>query len=508
MNLNKVFKKHTQKEVDQAIQYIKELNWIHKPMIALNEANKDALLTIFIGVDDKYQLAALASDIQAKCVEYFNIKAEATTGRDVVSPETNAKNKISVELIALNKKLEAQLPKEMYAIYTSKYNAMAAFYPSSDFMTLESGNVPTIHHPESFAHSSALSHIKTSGSPKCFGNISVTPPASGAIYTYISETFSNSAFIAHCIRGSSLSTWSKYTNGRSIPVSVNWGLFLLNIGIHPLYKLEHRANTKKIVEDPLFQDVFPNWNTTFNFEMWEKFRKFDLEPYQRNNAPTHKQLNVEETQKEFRESVESWYRLGNALPEYSTAGKLMEALENAFKSLSTKPHLWKNVYNIILDLSAKKAFKQTLTRDYIEAYSKPHVYDKDLDSIIFELSSAAAFLHLEANPSANIYTMLRHLADPKSGDIQTITSLTGISAETWVRYDQGTRIPHSAAWTAIILSLDIHPIYKVVKRTDKKELEKVFKVYKELHHAVVPKKHEFSLGYDDTFEDFMKIVNA
>ena len=508
MKLDKVFKTHTPEEVAQAIAYIKEMRWIHKPMVAMNEENKDALLTIFFGADDQYNLIDLANQIQAKCIEYVNVKAEATSGREVVSPETAMKSKIANELIALNKKLEKQLPKDIYSIYTSKFNAMAAFYPSSEFIKLENGDSPKVAHPKSFTHSSVLSNLDNKGCPKGLNYISVTAPTSGAIYTHLADTFSNTAFLVHCLRGSSLSTWSKYTNGRSVPVSVSWGLFLLTLGIHPLYKLEHRTNTKKLVEDPLFKDIFPNWNETFNFEMWEKFRKFDLESYQRTTPPVHEKIDVDAVQQEFRDVVTQWYAEGNSLVGYSTAQKLIESIDSAHQALDTRPSNWKNVYNIILDLSNQKAFKQTQTRIYVEAYSKRHEFNPELDKLIFELSSAASFLHLEANPSPNMYTMLRHLAEPKSGDIQVITSLTGISPETWTRYDQGTRIPHSSAWTSIILSLDIHPIYKVIKRTDEAELEKVFTVYKELHHIVVEKKHEFSLPNDATFEDFMKIVQS
>ena len=508
MKLDKVFKTHSAEEVAEAVKLIKDLGWIHKPTIALNESVKDALLAIFIGTDDKHGLINLAESIQAKCVEYVNVKAEATTGRSVVSPETAQKNKISEEIIKLVKQLEVQLPKEIYASYTSKFNAMAAFYPSSEFISFDTDNTLKIANPKSFSYSSVLGKTNDKGDPIGLSNISVTAPTSGAIYTYIADTFSNTAFLVHCLRASSLSAWSKYTNGRSIPVSVGWGLFLLTLGIHPVYKLEHRTNTKKLVEDPLFKDLFPNWNETFNFEVWEKFRKFDLEPYQRTSPPVHQKINVDEAQQEFKDVVKQWYAEGNTLSPYKTAEELIVSLENAHKSLDTRPGNWKNVYQIILDLSNLKAYKQTQTRIYIEAFSKRHEFNPELDQLIFDLSSAASFLHLEANPSPNMYTMLRHLADPKGGDIQVITGLTGISPETWTRYDQGTRLPHSSAWTSIILSLDIHPIYKMVKRTDEAELKKVFTVYKELHHALVPKKHEFSLEADATFKDFMKLINA
>lgn len=61
-------------------------------MIALNEQNKDALLTTFIGTDDKYNLADLATRIQAKCLEYMKVMPEASSGgKKVVSNETAEK---------------------------------------------------------------------------------------------------------------------------------------------------------------------------------------------------------------------------------------------------------------------------------------------------------------------------------------------------------------------------------------------------------------------------------
>lgn len=505
MLLNKEFKNKNEPEaVASAAEYLRELKFIHKPMIALSEHNKDALLTVFIGTDDKHNLADIATRIQAKCLEYMKVMPEASSGGNkVVSNETAEKNRIASELIALNKELEKRLSKVPYSIHTSKFNAMAAFYPSSEFLVYRPDqNRAEITHPKSFEHSSVLS---TSGNKNGYPNIAVTAPTSGAVYSYLADIFGNSSLLAHCLRASALSTWSKYTNGRSVPVSVSWGLFLLALGIHPFYKLEHRHNTKKLMEDPLFKDIFPFWNETFNHELWDKFKKYDLEPFSRSRNKKEAELDLPALREEFYEVVKQWYAEGNSHPEYSTVEALFDDVKENLNDETRTDTSWKKVSGIILDLSNLKVFRQNKTRLYVIAFSQPHTFSEDLADNIFDLSSIATFLHLEANPSPNIYTMLRHLADPETGNSQAITKLTGISAETWVRYDQGTRIPHSSAWTSIVISLDIHPIYKVVKRTNKDEIEKVYKVFKELHLGVTSNRdNEFFMPDDVTFEQFFE----
>ena len=488
-------------DIAKAREYLKELKFISKPMVALNQQNKDALLTVFIGEDDKYDIAPLAREIQAKCLEYVNVKSEENSDKkSLISPEAAKKSKIAQELVALNQKLEKQLPQEIYSQYTTKYNALAAFYPSSDFMVLSNkGEVPILADTDCLKYSTVLSTPTIKG----FKKISVSSPTSGLVYSYLAETFNNSSFLVHCLKASSASAWSKYTNGRSIPMSVNWGLFLLTIGIHPLYKLEHRNNTEELVETPLFKDVFPNWKDTFDMNAWQKFKKYDLLKYdERNKTVQHEAINQQELRDQFKQFVTEWFAAGNTHPQFDSAEELIKTIEDYYNNLKNKPGYWNHINNIILDLSNKKVFKQTFTRLFVIAFSPKHTFAKDLDSKIFSLSCVASFLHLEANPSPNMYVMLRHLADPNA-DIHLITSLTGISHETWIRYEQGTRIPHSAAWTAILMALDIHPIYKVVKRTDQKEMKKAFEVYKEIHHAFSSDKSEFKLDQNATFEDFL-----
>lgn len=505
MLLNKVFKnKNEPEEVASALDLLSGFKFIHKPMIALNEQNKDALLTTFIGTDDKYNLADLATRIQAKCLEYMKVMPEASSGgKKVVSNETAEKNRLSSELIGLNKELEKGLSKVPYSVHTSKFNAMAAFYPSSEFLVYEpDSEAMVISNPKSFEHSAVLGK---GGDKNGYPNIAVCPPTSGAVYSFLGDIFGNSSLLVHCLRASALSTWSKYTNGRSVPVSVSWGLFLLALGIHPFYKLEHRQNTKNLMADPLFKDLFPFWNETFNYELWDNFKKYDLESFSRPKNAKINDLNLPELRQEFYDVVKQWYADGNALSDYATAEALIESVNENLSNETRKPTSWKTVSNIILELSNQKAFRQNLTRLFIIAFSEPHTLDNDLADQIFELSSIATFLHLEANPSPNIYTMIRHLADPETGSSQAITSLTGISPETWVRYDQGTRIPHSSAWTSIIVSFDIHPIYKVIKRTDKAEIEKVFNVLKKLHSNVnATKNNEFDLSKEETLERFLE----
>lgn len=506
MLLNKVFKnKNDAQDVASAKEYVDELKFIHKPMIALNEKNKDALLTIFCGENDPQNLADMAKQIQDKCLEYVKIMPEASSGSNkVISNETLEKNRIAAELIKLNKELEKRLAKTSYPLHTSKYNAIAAFYPSSEFMVFKGeGLEPIMANPKSLQHSSVLSDKDAA---KNRPPLSVAAPVSGNVYSHLSNIFVNPSLLVNSLRASALSTWSKYTNGRSVPVAVSWGLFLLALGIHPFYKLEYRKNTRELMEDPLFKDIFPLWNETFNYELWDSFKKYDLKPISRPQRTKVKDLDLVELRQEFYAIVRDWYAQGNALPDYATAEALIKDVNQNLNDLTREANSWKTVSNIILDLSNQKAFRQNKTRLFVIAFSQPHTFSESLDDDIFDLSSVATFLHLEANPSANIYTMLRYLVSPLTGKSDDITKLTGISPETWIRYDQGTRIPHSSAWTSIIVGLDLHPIYKVVKRTDKDEIEKAFNVYKDLHFGTAVGKKSSSIDFhiedDMTFDEF------
>lgn len=497
---------YSEGEIAAAKRHLSEIKLFSKSIIALNQKNQDAFLALLIGQNNKFGLYEATIEIQDKIREYLNTSDNGDLGGSEKVKATQIKNKISNEIVDLNKKLVEILRNpeliEIYRPYTTIYLATSAFYPISEFMyLLDQGEKVYLVSEEDLKHSVPLQEKPFKG----YGYIAVSPPTSATAYSYIIETFKNTNFLVHCLGTTSTSAWSKYTNGRSIPVAVTWGLFLLATGIHPLYKLEHRDLSDGFLDTVLFKDLFPNWKADFNCAIWDKFSGYDLKPYSPPKNKKHESLDLPALRKEFEGIVRNWYKQGNSLSNFTTADGLIEALNRKFKNLPNNLGLWKDINTIILELSRKKAFPQSKTRLFIASYAIENTFSDELDDRIFKLSSTASFLHFDANPSSNIYTMLRYLADDSIGDIRKITLLTGVSNETWTRYEQGTRIPHSAAWTSILLCLDLHPIYRIKKRVGNEELKLAYSVYKEIHQSITPKIEEFHLHESMDFNDFLKI---
>ena len=497
---------YSEGEVAAAKRHLSEIKLFSKSIIALNQKNQEAFLSLLIGENNQFGLYEIAIEIQDKILEYLNTSDNNISSSEKIKA-SQIKNKISNEIVDLNKKLVDILRNpelvEIYRAYTSIYLATSAFYPISEFMhLLDKGERVSLVSKDDLKHSAPLQEVPFKG----YGYIAVSPPTSSSAYSYLNETFKNSSFLVHCLGTNSTSAWSKYTNGRSIPVAVTWGLFLLAVGIHPLYKLEHRNLADGFLDTILFRDLFPNWEADFNSAMWEQFGGEDLKPYQAPKNRKHESLDLPALRKEFEGVVQAWYKQGNQLPNFATANTLIETLNRKFDNLPNNLGLWKDINAIVLELSRKKAFPQSKTRLFITAYAIENTFSDELDDQIFKLSLTASFLHFDANPSSNIYTMLRYLADDSIGDIRKITLLTGVSNETWTRYEQGTRIPHSAAWTSTLLCLDLHPIYRIKKRVGAEELKRAYNVYKEIHQSITPKTEEFHLHESMDFNDFLKIA--
>lgn len=483
MLLNKTIKSsYTAKEVAAARAKLDEINYLSKPLIALNEENKEIILTVLIGENDEYGLAPIVQQINSLIAEYHSIPfAKGLDKTRPPSTEMKLKAAIAKKLIDLNKALDEKLPAEIYAKHATKFNTATAFYPSPSFISIKGkGEFPIINDETSMKHSAVLSSTTLKG----YGKIAVTPPASHAVYSYLAETYST-MFLIHCMKASSPGTWSKYTNGRSLPSGVNWGLMLLALGIHPLYKVKHRTNIKEVASSPLFQDILPNWVENFDFALWEKLAKTDLKPHPnaKGPAPVHTQIDLAAERKMFKNNIRDWYNKGNVYKNYATADDLIKKLDDWYDRLKSNASLSKDINKVILDMVSMNAFSQTSTRHYIIAYSIDHKMPDNLDQLIFDNSVIASFLHIEGNPSPNTYIALRHLTNP-TGEISTLSGYAGISTETWVRYEQGTRIPHNSAWTSILLALDLHPIYKLIPRTDENEIEVMKQIYLQLHHSI------------------------
>lgn len=470
----------TAEEVEAAKKELGQLGFLSKTMISLNQDYKTKLATILIGEHDKDKLLPLAQKIQDKFVEYYDITIEVNTSGNHVSPETEAKKVIANELIQLNKSLNNALDVEIYAPFTSKFNAVSAFYPSPSFLHsnlsshIEAVYEAPIQHSSSFKLDDIVPNY----------NIAVTPPSSTGLYSYLAETFPSAEFLTHCLKSSSISTWSKYNIGRSRPMPSAWGLFLLALGLHPIYKLKIRENADEFAENALFQDLFPNWQTTFNAQQWRSLKRYDLQPYETNIQITHKEVNVEEYRAELLDHLKQWYKDGKKFRQFKTAQAVYAHLEELSDPKTFNDDKQKEIIEILLEMVKLAIFRQTFTRWVIGAFTPQYTFSADLDDKIYDQSSVASLLHLECNPNPNIYVMLRSLFDDESGFAETITHASGVSRETWSRYEQGTRIPHNVAWTSIVLAIDMHPIYRLVKRKDSPNTKEVYEIYQELHQTL------------------------
>lgn len=489
-------------EISTAKTIISDIKLLTRPLVALNKENQNAFLTILIGENNQFGFYDLANNIEEKINLYLN-----TSTIDKKVNSTHIKTKITDEIAVLGKNLSDALRNpEVGALFGGNVNvllAASAFYPSLDFMTLlDKGEKVSISNLEDLKNSITLKESQFKG----FGYLAVSPPTSSTAYSYINETFNNSPFLLYCLNANSASSWSKYTNGRSIPTAIGWGLLLLAIGIHPVYKLHHRTNRKEFIETDLFKDLFPTWDTSFSEELWNNFGSGDLKPYVQPKTRSFYNPNHASLRLKLEASIVAWYTKGKQLTNYPTAQKLIDTLNQKYLALSRNLSLWRDINEIILSLSRNKVFPQTDTKLYIAAYSIDYTFDKDLHLKVFKLSSVASFIHFDANPNPNTYTMLRYLADGKTGDVRKISFLTGISTESWIRYEQSNRVANNAAWTIALFCFDLHPVYRVEKRTEPSEIKLAYTVYKQLHQTTTPKTEEFHLHESMDFNDFQKII--
>lgn len=558
--MTRVTKPFSSTEVANASAYLKDLQHITKPMVAMNTKIRDALLTVIIGTEDKFNLIPISIEINEKYEQYYSIIAASMSGdskRSAVPIDCIERLQIATDLTILAQALSEAISKNTQATFTTKYNAVAAFFPAPEFATIgeEPSSATTYKNEADLKFSRVADKISLSGlktrvisdipeyepcaknsnfededivqddqeaSPllsagkvlelstlnkQGFPLIAVTPPSTGEAYSYLNNTFNNAGFLLQALRSNSASAWSKYTNGRSVPSSITWGMLLLAIGIHPAYKLVQRKDVASYLKSDLFKDIHPNWENIFDTDVWSYFRDRDLMPYEVEQVPVHEKVDYAAMRELLFTKIFEWFRdnpngeiLGHTDPMELTVkiGILHSGSANNIE-------MSREINKIILDLSKNKAFDQKITRKFIAAYAPPHEFSPELDNDIFKLSRVAFFLHFDANPCPNVMAMFRYLPD-RTGDVSLISQLTGISPETWARYEQGTRIPYSAAWTSILLSLDLHPIYRLENRKDEEELLLAYRIYKDLHFSVSQKSKDFKIPPNSSFEYFKNAV--
>lgn len=466
----------TAEQVENAKQFLANLGFISKPVVVLNSQVKKNLLTLLLGSHDK-TFFDLAMQLNEKFNEYYAVPVEVNTTERPVGDETKAKTALCLEIIKINAQLNKLITPDVFSPYTSKYNALSALYPSPQFLEAdisanikETDSIPMKH-----------SAFFTPKGPKPFFNIAVAPPASSLAYHYITETFPNASFLIHSIKSNSISAWSKYTNGRTRPMAISWGLFLMAIGLHPLYKLALREDTNAAMDNTFFKDLYPNWNKTFNAKQWKELRAYDLLPFEPDKEVIHEKINTSQLRAELLSHLSTWYEKGNQLRNFNTAIEVYHHLNNLNAERAQNPDKQNEINELILEMSKASVFGQNRTRWYILSFSEQQKFSSDLDERIYKQTSVATYLHLEPNPNPNLYIMLRSLFVDEGALATSITHASGVSRETWARYEQGTRIPHNTAWTSVMLTLDAHPIYRLVKRSAPKEIEAVYKIYRELH---------------------------
>ena len=555
MLFTQIDKPFSAKEVANADAFLKETPQITKPMVAMNTKIRDALITVLVGTDDKYNLIPISQSINTKFTEYYSILAASMTGdskRSAVPVDCIERLQIANDITILASDLSDAMSIDAHAAYTSKFNAVAAFFPVPEFAEMgeEPSSKTTYSNKADLNFSRVVDKVKMSSLkvksfeeipefeniknknnnhedesslddlsadeiefqlPKYnrqgFPLIAVTPPSTGEAYGYLNDTFNNAGFLLQALRSNSASAWSKYTNGRSVPSAITWGMLLLAIGIHPAYNLVQRKNVDAYTKSDLFKDIHPNWGNIFDLDVWNYFRDSDLKPYQVEDVPVHDKVDYPAMRELLKEKIVAWYSAnkGKTILGFKDSVELITRIGMLHTGSATSIELTREINKIILELSRNKAFDQKITRLFIAAYAPPHEFSPTLDDDIFKLSKVAFFLHYDANPSPNIMAMLRHLPNG-TGDISLISQLTGISQETWGRYEQGTRVPYSAAWSAILLSLDLHPIYQLENRKDEAELELAYRVYKDLHFAVSKSSKDFKLPANASFELFKSAI--
>lgn len=378
---------------------------------------------------------------------------------------------------------------------TVEGNALSAIYPVSqcldDDLKISADDI-------------AVSNVLNKTNPNGFPKVAILPPVSNSSYMALANVFDQSIFLSRLMKSGS-SIWAKYCNGRATPTSHSWGLLLLSLNLHPYYELTLRTNYHEYSKTELFKAIFPNWDYQAN-ENFAQLKAVDLKPYV-FFSDTYKPepVSQEEYAIQFKEHVSKFYASKPSdadlkLVGYNSAEELFSFLEQSKKDLSDNPSLWMKINKPIINLSSLKAFPHKKLKNYIAAFSHYVSDDVELAKQISSVSHIGHYIYVEANHNNNIFPLLRHIVS-ENGDFNSFKQVTNIERGTWSRYEKGQRFPQEAVWAQTLLALDLHPYYRLVPR--KKNLEKVFQIYKHLHPVIDTSDNSGNfITASTTFEQF------
>lgn len=446
--------------------------------VALHPKTKKMLLNLILN-ESAYSFSEAIKKIELELQEHNNIEVRPNSQGDIVSYEMYQKNLIQDKLLNLNKELIAQLNKTKARSFTNKTGLLPALYPSPSFLHYSSiDEISLVGEPP------VESKVFTSTPYKLLKNISVTPPATPRIYILLSRVFKSTGFLTHATKSNSSSTWSKYNLSRSTPTSKTWGLLLLTLGLHPIYELKLRKNTNSLSKNKLFNDLFPNWENTFNLASWEKIKDLELQQYTGVSDLKLEIPTVAQVKEELHSELLDWYDRGQRFRHHKSAQDVINEINSLHMSSATNKAAYKQIVDMLHEMVSKKIFNKTRTQYYAAGFSQPIKLPNNIIKEIKKNTKIASRLILESNPNPNIYIMLRALFDGKTLHPNHISEASGISFQMWNKYEQGVGIPNSSAWTALIASMDIHPIYTIERRKEEASTEKVFNIFKLLHQRI------------------------
>lgn len=425
--------------------------------------------------------------------------------REVNSALSEKQNDLNI-LFYINEELIDWLKTtSIQSIYKGKsisiYTIIPSFYPNPEFIEI-SENGPVFADSISIKSSRVLNSVDNVAELKKGGlgysKIPVSPPENLFIYKYLSDFFDNDLRLLNFgLNSITHDLWSKYEQGLATPTSSTWGIFLLYLGIHPIYSLEKRTDSSFRTDSLLFQTIFPNFDSSFNSFLYKYAKENDLRELQINHSEKTETSSHSEEKKsreyvlqKITKEVNALYKSGFKVPRYRTSKDVISQLLfttediRAQKKANTVKLTIINylVKSNVISKKERDLFKKSLSTQNQSTVSK------ETTALLLRKYRIALFLNNEPNANPNFYSMYRFLMGRAT--IQQILVLLDISQTSWVYYEQGSKIPPNNSWITMLLALDIHPFYHITPRKNK-DLNEAKDLYYTLHESARPKGYSF-----------------
>lgn len=500
----------------------------NKNDLFFSSKNRQFFLKTFfsnLDVENKEKGLAFITDIKKFHSDYYSISLNSDT-QIVFNQKIEAKQKIIAQLVKTNESLiewlQSDAIKDVYQEHTSLYKVMSCFYPEQEIVDLDDDGNLIILNESDFDYSEILKDTFLN-KRSVYRFIAVSPPTNSGVYNQMINTFNNN--LGFFNYGQSIKTeglWNNYKRGKNTPTPINWGLFLLFLGIHPLYQLEERKDDFKNTQ--LFKAIYPNWDSSFNQKLWEYSQHINLKPYKSFSGSLLKKkknkdvINVDNpaaVRSEIHDLITDWFNHSDKtenpfitknpfITNYRNALSLISFISKDSDSISEQKDLNREKYKILFKLVKLKVITSHQLDEYLASFRKKVEITDEIEELLLSKTRVAFFIHQEPNPNPNFYTLMRLLMG--GPDTRKIPYLTEINQASWMGFEKGKRVPKSGIWAALLLCLDIHPMYRIKPRQNSKDIKESFQIYMALHDTAKATGFSFYLPKTATEKEFRAVI--